>query len=97
MPSFFWPARWFHPRSGKHNNTTTLNFFNCGVVSPTTRKDETMRKAEQTIKELFYTSASGAILAVALNLSHSGHTYLAAFLAGFAPALIVAAARCGRD
>ena len=54
-----------------------------------------MRKAEQTIKELAYTSASGAILAVALNLSHSGHGYLAAFLAGLAPSLIVAAVKCG--
>ena len=49
----------------------------------------------KNIGEIVLTTSSGAILAVALNLSHSGHEYLAAFLAGVVPAIIVAAARCG--
>lgn len=56
-----------------------------------------MRKAEQTIKEFAYTSASGVMLTLAINLAICGHRYVAGFLAGFIPALIVAAARCGRD
>jgi hypothetical protein len=49
------------------------------------------------IGEIVLTTSSGVILTLAINLAACGHRYVAGLLAGFVPALIVAAARCGRD
>ena len=46
--------------------------------------------------EIVLTTSSGVMLTLAINLAACGHRYVAAFLAGVVPALIVAAARCGR-
>lgn len=47
------------------------------------------------IGETVLTISSGVMLTLAINLAVWGHTLLAAFLAGFVPPLIVAAAKCG--
>jgi hypothetical protein len=52
---------------------------------------------KKLIGEIVLTTSSGVILTLAINLAACGHRYVAGFLAGFVPALIVAAARCGRD
>lgn len=49
------------------------------------------------IGEIVLTTSSSVLLTLAINLAVCGHTLLAAFLAGFVPPLIVAAARSGRD
>ena len=52
---------------------------------------------KKEIGEIVLTTSSGVILTLAINLAVCGHRYCASFCAGFVPALIVAAARSGRD
>lgn len=52
-----------------------------------------MKKLIETV----LTTSSGVMLTLAINFAACGHRYVAGFLAGFVPALIVAAARSGRD
>lgn len=50
---------------------------------------------KKLIGEIVLTTSNGVMLTLAINLAVCGHRHLAAFIAGFVPALIVAAAKCG--
>lgn len=52
---------------------------------------------KKLIGEIVLTTSSSVILTLAISFAACGHRYVAGFLAGFVPALIVAAARSGRD
>ena len=52
---------------------------------------------KKVIGEIVLTTSSSVMLTLAINMAACGHRYVAGFLAGFVPALIVAAARSGMD